>query len=134
MVITWLSLKLRVRRIEFTGWKSQAEVKDHMRRATCFVLPSLSEGMGRVLIEAAMLRKPSIGTNVDGIPDIIEDNKTGFLFESGNIDDLTDKLDRLMGNKDLAVKMGEAGRRFVEDKFSTEKYFADYARMINDPL
>jgi len=127
-----LAAKLGVRRIEFTGWKPLAEVKDHMRHSTCFVLPSLSEGLGRVLIEAAMLKKPSIGTNVDGIPDIIQEGVNGYLFAPGNVDELAGKLDKLMGDKDLVRKMGEAGRRFVEDKFSTQKYFEDYIKMIND--
>ncbi|MFH0892598.1 MAG: glycosyltransferase family 4 protein [Candidatus Falkowbacteria bacterium] len=127
-----LTEKSRIKRIEFAGRKPLFEVKDHMRHSTCFVLPSLSEGLGRVLIEAAMLKKPSIGTNVDGIPDIIQDGINGYLFEPGNVDELTAKLDSLMGNKELAVKMGEAGRKLVEDKFSTQKYFEDYVKMIND--
>lgn len=118
--------------IEFFGWQPLEKVKNDMRNCWVYVLPSLSEGLGRVLIEAAMLRKPSIGTNVDGIPDIIQDGKNGFLFESGNIEELTEKLDKLMGNKELAIKMGEEGRKFVENKFSTEKYFEDYINMIND--
>lgn len=129
-----LAAKFKVSNIEFAGWKPLAEVKDYMKRCYAFVLPSLSEGLGRVLIEAAMLKKPSIGTNVDGIPDIIQDGVNGYLFEPGNIDELTAKLDSLMGNKELAMKMGEAGRKLVEDKFSTEKYFADYTKMINDPV
>jgi len=118
--------------IEFPGFLPLTEVKNLMRNCTCFVLPSLSEGLGRVLIEAAMLRKPLIGTNVDGIPDIIKDGVNGFLFESGDVKELTEKLDKIMGDKELVMKMGEAGRKMVEDKFSTKKYFKAYRDMINE--
>jgi glycosyltransferase involved in cell wall biosynthesis len=126
--------KLKVKRVEFVGWKKLHEVKELMRNCYAFILPSLSEGLGRVLIEAAMLRKPAIGSRVDGIPDIIQDKKTGYLVEPGNIDDIEDKLDSLLGNPELARQMGEAGREFVEDKFSTEKYFKEYIRMIDDRI
>jgi len=105
-----------------------------MRNCTCFVLPSLSEGLGRVLIEAAMLAKPAIGSNVDGIPDIIKDGETGFLFQPGDVDDLVKKLDKLLGSPELARRLGKNARKFVEDKFSTEKYFEEYIGMVNDSL
>lgn len=124
--------KFKVTRIEFTGWKPLAEVKDLMKRCYCFTLCSLSEGLGRVLIEAAMLKKPAIGSRVDGIPDIIQDGVSGYLFTPGSVDELTEKLDKLLSDQALAKQMGEAGRRFVEDKFSTEKYFQDYIKMVND--
>lgn len=127
-----LARKHNIKNIEFTGWKPLEETKNYMRHCYVFTLLSLSEGLGRVLIEAAMLRKPAIGSRVDGIPDIIQDGETGYLIEPGNVDELTKKLDKLLGNPELARIMGEAGRKFVEDKFSTEKYFAEYIRMVED--
>jgi glycosyltransferase involved in cell wall biosynthesis len=118
--------------IQFDDWRSQEEVKNLMKRCWLYCLPSLSEGLGRVLIEAAMLKKPLVGSNVGGIPDIIQDGVNGFLFKPGSVEDLTEKLDKLMGDKELAIKMGEAGRKYVEDKFSTDKYFEDYIRMVNE--
>ncbi|MCK5357186.1 MAG: glycosyltransferase, partial [Elusimicrobiales bacterium] len=50
----------------------------------------------------------------------------------GNVDELTEKLDKLLGNPELVKQMGEAGRKFVQDKFSTKKYFEAYIKMIND--
>ena len=127
-----LARKNNIKNIEFTGWKPLEVTKNYMRNCYVFTLLSLSEGLGRVLIEAAMLRKPAIGSRVDGIPDIIQDGETGYLIEPGNVDELADKLDKLLENPELARQMGEAGRKFVEDKFSTEKYFADYIKMVND--
>jgi glycosyltransferase involved in cell wall biosynthesis len=127
-----LARELVIRNIEFTGWKPQAEVKDIMRRCTCFVLPSLSEGLGRVLIEAAMLSKPAVGSNVDGIPDIIKDGETGFLFRPTDISDLAVKLNKLLGDPALVRRLGGNARKFVEDKFSTEKYFQEYIKMVNE--
>ncbi len=127
-----LAQKLGVRNIEFTGRLPLAEVKEIMRRISVFVLPSLSEGLGRVLLEAGMLAKPAIGSRVGGIPDLIKDGETGFLFTPGNVDELAEKLERLLGEAGLVKKMGEAARKFIEDKFSTEKYFQEYIKMVED--
>lgn len=120
------------RNIEMVGRKPLKEVRDIMKNCTALVLPSLSEGLGRVLVEAAMLRKALIGSNVDGIPDIVQDGKNGFLIEPGNVDELTVSLEKLMSNQDLAKKMGEEGRQYVEDKFSTEGFYRSYEKMVND--
>jgi glycosyltransferase involved in cell wall biosynthesis len=127
-----LAGELKTKNIEFTGWKPQTEVKDIMRKCTCVVLPSLSEGLGRVQVEAGMLYKPFIGANVDGIPELVRDGETGFLFERGNVDDLTDKLDKIMGNPELVRQMGKAGRAFMEDKSSVKRYIEMYNKMVND--
>ena len=101
-----------------------------MKNCYCLVLPSLSEGLGRVLIEAEALGKPVIGSNVGGIPDLIKDGKNGFLFEPKNSDNLAQKLRTLLKDKNLAMEMGKKGREFVQNKFSNENYITNYLEMI----
>lgn len=117
-------------RIGFTGWKQQKEVKEMMKKCWAYCLPSFLEGFPRVLIEASMLRKAMIGSRTGGIPDMIKDGKNGFLFEAGNSDELAEKLKKIMKDKDLARRMGEAGRRLSEDKYSLKRYFQNYSNMI----
>lgn len=124
----------QVKNVLFLGWQDQEKIKDILRECRCLVLPSLSEGLGRVIIEAAMLKKPCIGSNVGGIPDIIKDEETGFLFEPGNIEQLTEKLDILLKNSEKAKIMGEKGRELAEKIFSTDRYFQNYFNMINDKI
>jgi len=117
-------------KMEFRGQLSLEETRNIMKKCYCLVLPSRSEGLGRVLIEAMALGKSVIGSNVGGIPDLVQDGQNGFLFEVGNIEQLAEKLKTLLSNKTLALEMGKRGREFVQDKFSNEKYISNYFQMI----
>jgi len=118
-------------RVKFKGKLSLEQTKDIMKRCYCLVLPSLSEGLPRVLIEAMALGKPIIASNVGGIPELIKDNENGFLFEKGNSNELAEKLKILLNDRNLAIKMGQKGREFVQVNFSNEKYIKNYISMIN---
>lgn len=109
------------------------ETKNKMKNCYCLVLPSLSEGLPRVLMEAMALGKPVIGSKVGGIPELIKDGQNGFLFEVGNFKGLAGKLKILLSDKKLAMKLGERGREFIKDNFSNEKYIENYLKMINSP-
>lgn len=118
-------------RIKFTGELPLEEVQDIMKNCYCLILPSLSEGLPRVLMEAMALGKPVIVSNVGGIPDLIKDNYNGFLTEPKNSNDLYQKMKILLRDKNLAIQMGERGRQFIKQNFSNEKYIDNYIKMIN---
>lgn len=120
--------------VEFTGWLTPSELKMVLSSSFCVVLPSLSEGLGRILIEAAMLQKACIGSNIDGIPDVIQDGETGYLFRPGDFGDLSDKLERLMSDSSMAIAMGEKGRKIIEQRYSNKVYFDSYIHMLTDPI
>lgn len=80
-------------------------------------LPSHREGFGSVIIEAGSCEVPSIGTNIYGLKDSIEDGKTGFLVKVKNIDDLAKNMILLAKNNDLRKKMGKAARKRVMERF-----------------
>lgn len=121
-------------RIIFHKGMAYDELKKFFLNCYCFVLSSRTEGMGRVLLEAMASGKPVIGSNVGGIPSLIEDGRNGFLFESENVDDLADKLQRLLSDPTLARRMGEESRRIVEEKFSSEKYVENFRKMVDEIL
>ena len=118
-------------KVEFKGKLSLEETKNIMKNCYCLVLPSLSEGLPRVLMEAMALGKPVIGSNVGGIPNLIKNRENGFLFEKSNSAELAEKLRILLKDKNLAIKMGKEGREFVQENFSNEKYIQNYIQMIN---
>jgi len=92
-------------------------------RCSLFVLPSRSEAMGRVLVEAMAAGKPRIGANVDGIPTVINDGIDGLLVEPENVNDLSEKMDLLIRSPDLRKKLGENGRKRARQEFSGDVYF-----------
>lgn len=106
-------------------------VRLKMRSCYCLVIPSLSEGLPRVILEAMALGKPVVASRVGGIPDLVKDGENGFLFEVGNVEQLAKKLRTLLSNKEMAVEMGKCGRELIQSQFSNEKYVANYLQMIN---
>jgi len=108
------------------------ETRNKMKNCYCLVIPSLSEGLPRVLLEAMALQKPVIASRVGGIPDLIQDGQNGFLVEPGNAEELAEKLRILLRDRSLAIEMGKQGRELVQSKFSNEKYISNYLEMIND--
>ncbi len=84
------------------------------------VLASLFEGLGRVLLEAMVLGKPVIATRVGGIVDVVDDGKNGILIPPGDHVALTTALITLLQDRQLRVKMGEAAKRKIDEKFSAQ--------------
>ena len=70
------------------------------------------------LKEAQLMRKPVIATNVGGNPEMMIDGKTGFLVEQGNAEQLIEKFELLLTDLDISKRMGDEGRKFIEDTFS----------------
>lgn len=107
------------------------EVRERMKNCYCLVLPSLTEGLPRVILEAMALAKPVVASRVGGIPDIIQHGQNGFLVEPANAKDLADKLRMILKDQNAAEEMGRRGREAIKDKFSNEKYIENYLGMIN---
>lgn len=77
-----------------------------MDAATCLVLPSLSEGMGRVAVEAFCRGRAVVGSDVGGIPDVVTDGVDGLLVAPGDVRALADALARVLGEDGLAARLG----------------------------
>lgn len=111
-----------------------AEMPSHIASCSIFALPSRSEAMGRVLLEAMAAGKPRVGANVDGIPMVIRDGFDGFLFEKENVDDLARKLEVLMGDEKLREHMGQNCVDRARREFSHEVYFKELRNLFDDVL
>ena len=94
--------------VKFLGWRD--DVQDLMPLFDVFVLPSLNEGMGRVLVEAMAAARPIVASNVGGIPDLIKHGKNGLLVPSGDEKALADSILRLIYNPHEAREMGQNGK------------------------
>jgi glycosyltransferase involved in cell wall biosynthesis len=87
---------------------TQAEVAAALDESTFLVLPSRSEGMGRVVIEAFCRARPVLGSRVGGIPDLVEDGVNGLLVDPADVGALGDALARLLTDRGLAERLGAA--------------------------
>ncbi|MCW4024852.1 MAG: glycosyltransferase family 4 protein [Candidatus Bathyarchaeota archaeon] len=86
--------------------------------ADLFVLPSIQEGQGIVLLEAQACGKPVVAFDVGGVNEAVQNGETGFLVEGGNVNELANALVKLLADRTLGEKMGFVGRRFVEENFT----------------
>lgn len=104
--------------LSYVGFTKQPEI--FMSMADVFCIPSYREGFGSVVIEAAACKTPSIGSNIYGLSDSIEDGKSGLLFEVGNINDLANKMEYCYNNKEDLKKYAEYGYKRVCNNFTQE--------------
>ena len=112
--------------VHFLGAKPNAEAMAEVARSGVFVLPSLGEGLGIVLLEAQALGVPVIGTRVGGIPDVIEHEKTGLLAPPSDAKALAEAIVRLLTDAPLAERCtAEAKARLA--KFDWDKIAEQYA-------
>jgi glycosyltransferase involved in cell wall biosynthesis len=98
--------------------------------ATLLVLPSRSEGMGRVVIEAFCRSRPVIGTRVGGIPDLVVDGHNGLLIEPGSTRALAEALVRLLADRDLARRLGRSAHDSAAPWLQTPAEFASRTRAL----
>jgi glycosyltransferase involved in cell wall biosynthesis len=74
-----------------------------------------------VVLEAAATAKPIVGTRHSGIPEIVADGKTGFLVTERDVGALADRIHSLLANLELRRRMGEAGRKRIEERFDLRR-------------
>jgi glycosyltransferase involved in cell wall biosynthesis len=106
-------------RVTFTGRVSEQEKVKLLRQMTFLVNPSAKEGWGLTVIEANACGKAVIAANVPGLKDSVVDNRTGLLYEYGNIDSLADKMRKLLTNESLRKKLEQEAIRWAA-KFTWE--------------
>lgn len=106
--------------VVFTGIRK--DVFDLLQLSDIFVLPTqIREGLGVALIEAMAVGLPVIGTNIGGIPEVIEEGENGFLVSPGSSKQLAEAIRMLVDDQALRLGMGNRGRQMYEEKFTMSK-------------
>jgi glycosyltransferase involved in cell wall biosynthesis len=119
-------------RVTLRGRVSEAELREAYVASDALVLPSIldargdTEGLGVVLLEAMSYGVPVIGSNLGGITDIVRDGETGLLVPPGDAALLAAALQRLASDRDLAKRLGEAGRKHVATAFGWPAIMAQW--------
>jgi glycosyltransferase involved in cell wall biosynthesis len=109
-----------VGRVSFKGHVAHSRLSDHYRNADVLINPSLSEAFGMSLVEAMATGVPAVATRVGGVPEVVEDGKTGLLVEPGDACALAGAILRLLTDDGLRKAMGEAARRRAVERYSWE--------------
>lgn len=120
-------------RVHWLGWRDDAQII--MASMDIFLMPSLWEGFGLVLLEAMSKRIPIIASRVSAIPEVIQDGITGLLITPRSADDLSTAIIRLLEDRSLRKHMGLVGEDRLEQEFSVNQMvdntLAVYHKRIN---
>lgn len=96
------------------------------------VLPSLNEGMGRILLQAQACGKPVVATRVGGVPEVVRDNETGLLVPAGDAAALADAIIYLLKDKEKRRAISDQAKRWVDSKFSVEAMVKGIANLYQE--
>jgi glycosyltransferase involved in cell wall biosynthesis len=105
-------------RVVFTGYRADARAL--LGELDVLALPSWTEGLPLVVLEAMASARPVVATPVGGTPELVEAGETGLLVPPRDPDALAGALRRLLGDPDLRRRLGEAGERRVRERFTLD--------------
>lgn len=97
-------------KIKFFGFVPEKRKFELMARAHVLVAPSMKEGWGLTVPEGGRVQTPAVGYNVEGLREVIIDNKTGYLASPGNFRDLADKITKMLEDKSSYIKFAKAAK------------------------
>ena len=127
--------KLKLQKtVKLLGEITQEEVIKELKESHIFLLPSLEEALGVVLLEAQAVGIPAIATSVGSVNQALLDGKSGFIVPSENINALAERIEYLINNPDVWPKMGLAGRNFIKDRYDITKLNKKLEKIYEDLL
>ncbi|MDC0153532.1 glycosyltransferase family 4 protein [Nitrosopumilus sp.] len=133
-------IMIRLKKYKNFEWLGPLEypnkVREYLSEIDIYALISGLDMSPLTLLEAQLMKKPVIATNVGGIPELMVDKKTGFLIKKGNPEELISKIEELLNDPKKIEVMGIEGRKFVENNFSwkiiTQKFIDNLKKILNE--
>lgn len=116
--------------IKILSYLSRESVKNLFLRSDVVVIPSWLEGLPNAGVEALASYCAILGSNVGGVPELINNN--GYLFEAGNIEELTEKLQEINSNPDRLLKFKKNSRKISENKFNSKNFSKSYLKLYEN--
>lgn len=121
-----LVAQLRLQTCRFAGFR--ADIPSVLSIMDVFALPSILEGLPRVLLEALALARPVVATRIDGVTEVLQHGVTGLLVPPGEPTALAGAIVSLLRDQALASRLGLAGRKLVEERFTVSRAVDEVAR------
>jgi glycosyltransferase involved in cell wall biosynthesis len=120
---------------ELVGFKNLDELHELIKKCRALVIPSeWYENSPNIILEAYSQGKPVIGSRIGGIPELIDENKTGLLFEAGNCRELARCMRTLYDDRRMAQEMGNRGNELVKTKFGQEEHYEELTKFYDSVL
>lgn len=121
-------------KVEFTGYINPDLIPKYHNMLDIAVFPSIEESFGVSVLEASACGKPVIVSNVGGLPEVVEDGKTGFIVEKENPDAIALALGKFIANPELRNEFGKNGRNKVIKEFNWDDSVKNMVSIYNQIL
>ena len=118
-------------KVELTGWIPHDELPDYSNMSKLIVLPSYTEGLPNIMLEAMACGTPVLATPVGAIPDVIKDGETGFIMENNSPECIAENVERALNHPDLD-KIVKNARESVEKEFTYEATLGRYRKIMEE--
>jgi glycosyltransferase involved in cell wall biosynthesis len=115
--------------VRFLGWRD--DVESLHRRWQVFAQPSVHEGLGLSVLEAMAGGRPVVASATGGLPELVQNGRTGFLVPVAAVDALADRIGRLLTDEELRARMGHAGWERARDHFSVAELAEKMAKLYD---
>ena len=117
-------------RVNFLGWVPHDDIPAYLNQMKLLVLPSYSEGLPTIVLEAMACGTPVLATTVGGIPDVIRDEFSGFLMEDSSPSSIAENIIRALGSRQIP-QIIENAKRVVQEEFSYEAAVRRYSQIVS---
>ena len=114
-----------------TGWISHEDLPDYLNRLRLLIIPSYSEGLPNIMLEAMACGTPVLATPVGAIPDIIKDGETGFIMENNTPACIAENINRVLKDTNLE-KIAADAKKVVEENFTFESSVKTWKILLED--
>ncbi|MGZ5247661.1 MAG: glycosyltransferase family 4 protein [Flavitalea sp.] len=120
--------------VQVVGHMDRQTVAEFFRNSDVVIIPSMFEGLPNVAMEAAASGCALIGTKVGGIPEVIMENRNGFLVHKKNENQLADRLQKIILDKDLLNSCKIESRKYMEEKFDSAQFAEGYISLYREVI
>ena len=117
--------------VDLPGWISHDDLPKYLNQLRLLVLPSYTEGLPNIMLEAMACGTPVLATPVGAIPDVIQDEVTGFIMENNTPECIAQNVMRALNHPDLEI-IAERGRQYVAREFTFEKAVERWRRILEE--
>jgi glycosyltransferase involved in cell wall biosynthesis len=118
-------------KVKLTGWIPHDELTDYLNELKLLVLPSSSEGLPNIMLEAMACGTPVLATPVGGVPDVIKDGETGFILENNSLKCIAENVMRALNHLELDKIMKNA-RKLIEKEYTYDAAVERYRKILNN--
>ena len=122
-------------RVKLLGFLNQDQIKEYISKSSFIVVPSIwYENCPYSILETLSMGKPVVASRIGGIPELIEENINGYLYDYNDVESLTKMIEKLFQDKNLRTTLGNNARKIAEEKYSSKAYYKNLMKIYEEVI